>query len=120
MSETKLLVNYIEFPLINYEETKTFYQSVLGWEFQDWGPDYMAFSGAGIDLGFGRGVLPSKSSGVLVVLKSDNLELALATIRDAGCQVNKEIFEFPGGRRFHFEDPNGNELAVWSDAELSN
>ncbi len=109
-------INYIEFPLRDSEATKAFYASVFGWSFQDYGPDYIAFAGAGVDGGFDRHAsLGAPGSGVLVVLYSDDLEATRAVVQGAGATISKEIFSFPGGRRFHFVDPNGVELAVWSE-----
>lgn len=118
MSKEKLLINYLEFPLVDHAATKSFYQTVFGWEFQDWGPDYICFTGAGINLGFNRELTPaSATNGVLVVLQSNDLEKTEADVREAGSTILKAPFDFPGGRRFHFADPNGNEIAVWTKAE---
>lgn len=118
MSVEKLLVNYLELPLVDHAATQSFYQTVFGWEYQDWGPDYLCFQGAGIDLGFNRELTPaSASQGVLVILRTDDLEKTELAIRNAGSKILKEAFEFPGGRRFHFADPNGNELAVWAETK---
>lgn len=109
-------INYIEFPLVDADATKTFYGSVFGWEFQDWGPTYISFSGAGIDGGFNaESGVPVTEPGVLVILYGDDLEATLSRIKSAGAQITKPIYSFPGGRRFHFHDPNGIELAVWSE-----
>lgn len=109
-------INYIEFPLVDADATKSFYGSVFGWEFQDWGPTYISFSGAGIDGGFnGESGVPVTEPGVLVVLYGKDLQALEATIKSAGAQITKPIYPFPGGRRFHFRDPNGIELAVWSE-----
>ena len=109
-------INYIEFPLINRNETKRFYGAVFGWNFTDWGPDYISFSGAGVEGGFNgsddTGVSPP---GVLVVLYADDLGAKLRAVEDAGGTIAKPIYGFPGGKRFHFHDPNGTELAVWSE-----
>jgi predicted enzyme related to lactoylglutathione lyase len=108
-------INYIELPATDLEVTKKFYSTVFGWQFTDWGPTYISFAGAGIDGGFdSTGETKPTSDGVLVILYSNNLEQTLQQVKDAGGAITKEIFEFPGGRRFHFMDPNGNELAVWS------
>ena len=110
-------INYIEFPLANPSATKQFYGSLFGWEFQEWGPNYLSFSGAGIDGGFnGEDKTPVQKPGVLVILFSDDLEASLVAIKDAGAIVIRDIYSFPGGRRFHFLDPNGNELAIWAEA----
>ena len=109
-------INYIELPLKDVEATKAFYSRAFGWRFIDYGPDYQSFSGAAVDGGFNRGAAASApGSGVLVVLYSDDLEATLQAVRDAGGTVLKDIYSFPGGRRFHFADPNGSELAVWSE-----
>ena len=107
-------VDYIEFRAKNIEETKRFYSQVFGWEFTDYGPDYTSFTDG--RLGGGFSVAPEvQAGGPLVVLYATNLSEVEARITESGGQVVQETFEFPGGRRFHFTDPSGNELAVWSD-----
>lgn len=107
-------IDYIEFPAVDIPKTKEFYSSVFGWKFEDYGPDYTSFSDGRLAGGFdGQAALPVK--GVLVVLYASDLEGTKAKIQAAGAVISKEIFSFPGGRRFHFMDPNGNELAVWSE-----
>lgn len=87
----------------------------FSWEFQDWGANYLSFSGAGVDGGFSaEDATPVQKPGVLVVLFSENLEATLAKVKAAGATILRDIYSFPGGRRFHFIDPNGNELAVWA------
>lgn len=109
-------INYIEFPLIDADATKSFYGSVFGWEFQDWGPTYISFTGAGIDGGFnGESGVPVTAPGVLVVLYSSDLEAIEDSVKSAGATITKPIYPFPGGKRFHFRDPNGIELAIWSE-----
>ena len=109
-------INYIELPMVNNAETKIFYNQVFEWEFADWGPNYISFSGANIDGGFnGEGDAKISSPGVLVVLYANDLNEKLESVINAGGKISKPIFEFPGGKRFHFLDPNGNELAVWSE-----
>ena len=113
-------INYIELPAINIEETKSFYHSVFEWEFLDYGEEYIAFSNAGIDGGFYKSdlVCSTNNGSALVVLYSHSLEETLTKIESAKGKIIKPIFSFPGGRRFHFTDNNGNELAVWSDKEI--
>jgi predicted enzyme related to lactoylglutathione lyase len=111
-------IQYIEFLSRNLEEAKTFYSSAFGWTFTDYGPDYIAFEGEYVDGGFTTGD-PVKGS-ILVVLYSEKLEATKQKVEQAGGVIVKEIFSFPGGRRFHFTDPDGNELAVWSDKEPDN
>jgi len=118
MANIDKTINYIEFPLNKVAETKTFYQEVFGWEFTDWGPSYLSFSGAGIDGGFnGESTVEATKPGVLVVLFADDLEATLVRVKESGAEIIAEIYDFPGGRRFHFIDPNGNELAIWSPPE---
>lgn len=107
-------INYIEFKSHDLEATKQFYSSVFGWKFTDYGPTYIAFEGAGIDGGFELFEDPIVN-GVLVVLYHENLEEILQKVEAAGAKVVVPIFSFPGGRRFQFLDPSGNELAIWSE-----
>ena len=107
-------VDYIEFLTTDIEETKRFYSEVFGWEFTDYGPEYTCFADGRLAGGFT--VAPEVSAGgPLVVIYSTNLAGILARVGESGGEIVREIFEFPGGRRFHFSDPSGNELAVWSD-----
>lgn len=108
--------NYLEFPAKDIEATKTFFGSAFDWEFVDYGPEYTAFSNAGIDGGFFKSSLnaATENGSVLIVFYSDELEQTQAKITAAGGTIIKAVFSFPGGRRFHFGDPNGNEFAVWS------
>lgn len=114
-------VNYLEFPVKHFELTKAFFGSVFGWTFVDYGPDYVACENAGIDVGFFRSdeVARSDQGSVLIVFYSNDLEQTQQKVIEKGGQIIKDIFSFPGGRRFHFTDPNGNEFAVWSEAEES-
>lgn len=113
-------INYLEFPARDIAQTKKFFAAVFGWTFVDYGPDYAAFSNAGIDGGFFKSELTASSvnGGALVVFYSRELEATQVKIVKAGGHVVKPVFSFPGGRRFHFHDPNGNEFAVWSDQGL--
>lgn len=112
-------INYIEFASTDLERSKRFYAKVFGWSFQDWGPDYVSFSGAlaGIDGGFRRGSRHEESAHAapLIVLYSDNLKATQDAIEAAGGAIVVPTFEFPGGQRFHFSDGAGNILAVWSN-----
>ncbi|MBC8212859.1 MAG: VOC family protein [Gammaproteobacteria bacterium] len=111
-------INYVEFPAQDMSVTKAFFSTVFSWEFTDYGPDYCAFSNAGLDGGFYKAPLSSSSANgsCLVVFYSDELEQTLHKIETAGGHIIKPVFDFAGGRRFHFSDPNGNEFAVWSDS----
>jgi uncharacterized protein len=116
MSHKDNSINYIELPMVDNAGTKKFYHQVFKWEFTDWGPNYISFSGAHVDGGFnGEDDAEVSISGVLVVLYASDLNRKLADVKKAGGEIIKPIFEFPGGKRFHFRDPNGNQLAVWSE-----
>jgi hypothetical protein len=106
-------IQYVEFLSRDLEKVKQFYADAFGWKFTDYGPEYTAFTGDYIDGGFTPGE-PKKGS-VLVILYSEKLEETKEKVEKAGGLIAKDIFSFPGGRRFHFTDPDGNELAVWSD-----
>lgn len=107
-------IDYIEFPADDIEEAKRFYAAVFGWEFTDYGPTYTSFQDGRLSGGFTTDATVAKG-GPLVVIYATNLEAISARVIEHGGEVTKEPFEFPGGRRFHFKDPNGNELAVWSE-----
>lgn len=106
-------IQYVEFLSGDLQRIKKFYVDSFGWIFTDYGPDYTAFEGDYVDGGFTNGK-PAKGS-ILLVLYSEDLENTRKKIQNAGGKIVKDIFEFPGGRRFHFTDPDSNELAVWSD-----
>lgn len=106
-------INYVEFPSSDLEQTKDFYQKAFDWKFIDYGPEYIAISEAGLDGGFYKSAAPVQN-GALVILYHNDLESAKAKVTAAGGQISKDIFSFPGGKRFHFLDPSGNELAIWS------
>ncbi|MBT8434405.1 MAG: VOC family protein [Gammaproteobacteria bacterium] len=110
-------LNYVEFPARDLAATKTFFTKVFAWGFEDFGPDYCAFAGQGLDGGFYRSELYSSTlnGAALLVFFSDDLEATQEKVKQAGGLVEKPIFDFPGGRRFHFSEPSGNEFAVWSD-----
>ena len=107
-------INYIEFKASDLEKIKKFYIYAFGWKFIDYGPTYISFTDSGLEGGFERTEDPIVN-GVLVVLYHKDLNKVKAKIVEAGGKISKDIFSFPGGRRFHFLDPSGNELAIWSD-----
>lgn len=111
-------LNYVEFPASNIPATKRFFKQAFGWDFEDFGPEYTAFSNQGIDGGFYKSELTATAStgSALLVLLSDNLEATQSNVVAAGGKISTPIFSFPGGQRFHFIEPSGNELAVWSKA----
>lgn len=108
-------ITYIEFTTTDIERTRKFYSAVFGWNFQEWGPQYIGFEGAGIDGGFSKGAAHEGKTAPLVVLYSEDLKATEEAILAAGGSIVVPTFEFPGGRRFHFSDGAGNVLAVWSE-----
>jgi predicted enzyme related to lactoylglutathione lyase len=107
-------IDYIEFSATDIPATKVFYGDTFGWKFEDYGPGYTAFEDGRLMGGFQK-VDEVSAGGVLVVLYASDLEATLDRVKAGGGRVVRETFSFPGGRRFHFSDPNGNELAVWSE-----
>ena len=107
-------IDYIEFRAASLDETKTFYSGVFSWKFTDYGPEYTSFEDGRLAGGFQHGSA-TPSGGTLVVIYAVDLEAMQSKIEQAGGTIVKPIFSFPGGHRFHFQDPSGNELAVWSD-----
>jgi uncharacterized protein len=107
-------IDYIEFPATDVAKTKGFYQQVFGWKFTDYGPDYTSFEDGRLSGGFTKEGKVVRG-GPLVVLYASDLAAIEKKVRDAGGLIVKDAFSFPGGRRFHFTDPSGNELAVWSE-----
>lgn len=112
-------LNYVEFPSKDLQATKKFFNLVFNWEFVDYGPEYIAFSNAGIDGGFFKSEqsVATKNGSVLLVFYSNNLASTQLKIEKAGGTVIEPTYSFPGGCRFHFADPCGNEFAVWSDLD---
>ena len=107
-------IDYIELPATDIPTTKRFYDAAFGWKFTDYGTEYTSFHDGRMAGGFTTET-PAPSRGLLLVLYAADLAAAQKRITGAGGKIVKEIFDFPGGRRFHFTDPNGNELAVWSE-----
>lgn len=107
-------IDYMEFPGVNLSRIKRFYNQAFGWEFQDLSPNYVSFAGDSVGGGFSSnpGAAPLKPRAVLY---ASNLEAMERRVRMAGGLITREIYEYPGGRRFHFLDPSANELGVWSD-----
>ena len=110
-------IDYVEFPAKDIAATKEFFSTVFGWSFVDYGPDYTSFANEGLNGGFYKSELncSSEKGSALIVFYSRKLEKTQEKIEAAGGAIIKPIFSFPGGRRFHFADPSGNEYAVWSD-----
>lgn len=110
-------LNYVEFAAKNLDATKDFFSSTFDWDFVDYGPDYTAFSNQGLDGGFFRADACSQSltGGALLVFYSADIQTTFDKILINGGEIIRPIFEFPGGYRFHFREPSGNEFAVWSE-----
>ena len=110
-------LDYLEFPASDFDQVKSFYSKAFNWQFTDYGPDYTAFNDGRLDGGFYKAAAKSRTENgaVLVVFFAEKLEATRDAVVEAGGTICLDIFSFPGGRRFHFEDPHGNELAVWSD-----
>lgn len=106
-------LDYIELPASDIAATKQFYGAVFGWRFTDYGPDYVAFDSDGREGGFNAERRVVREGGPLVVLFAAELDAMEARVKAAGAEILSH-HEFPGGRRFHFRDPNGNEIAVWT------
>ena len=110
-------IDYVELPSATaHEVTRAFYAAAFGWSFENYGPDYSATTGGTVDVGL-NGAQEDALSAPLPVIRVTALETALDQVCDAGGIIAKPIYSFPGGRRFHFIDPGGNELAVWSADE---
>jgi len=117
MSKKANHIDFVEFPaqsVAGVSKVKTFYSEAFGWSFKDWGDDYADTSSSGVGSGFNADPAhrPTKP---LVVIYTPDLDAARSKVLAAGGRITKEIFSFPGGKRFHFTDPCGNELAAWSD-----
>jgi len=110
-------MNYVEFPARNLAATKDFFSNAFDWTFTDYGSEYTAFADQGLDGGFFKSDMNVSSArgSALIVFFSADLEATQAKVEKAGGTVVKPIFSFPGGRRFHFTDPNDNEFAVWAE-----
>ncbi|MDO5529421.1 MAG: VOC family protein [Paracoccus sp. (in: a-proteobacteria)] len=104
-------IDYIEFTSPDLDQTKAFFTRAFGWDFNDYGPEYQEIAGAGLSGGIAAGAARAP----LVILRTVDLEAALAQVTEAGGEITAPIFDFPGGRRFHFREPGGTEMAVWSD-----
>ena len=114
-TENNLRLDYVEFGTRDVAAAKKFYSAAFGWKFTDYGPDYTSFADGRLSGGFRAEPEPPAKTNPLVVIFAANLEAAQAAVSAAGGKVVVATHEFPGGRRFHFADPNGLELAVWSD-----
>jgi predicted enzyme related to lactoylglutathione lyase len=112
--ENNLRIDYIEFPVNDIKKTKDFYAKIFGWKFEDYGEDYTSFHDGRLAGGFYQSP-EVKTGGPLVVIYATDIHEMFTKVSAAGSKIVKPIFEFPGGRRFHFLDPGGHELAIWTD-----
>ncbi len=108
-------IDYVELTVTDVAAAKNFYSGAFGWTFNEYGPDYAGIVHGGREVGGLRKDAAVRAGGPLVVLYSRELDATLAAVRAAGGRIVAEPYEFPGGRRFQFADPSGNELAVWSE-----
>jgi len=113
-------INYIEFPAKDLKATKAFFESALAWQFKDFGTEYIAFRNEGVDGGFFKANSASTQAtgGALVIFFSENLIKTQEKIIAAGGKITQNIYEFPGGERFNFTEPSGNEFAVWGELKI--
>jgi predicted enzyme related to lactoylglutathione lyase len=109
-------IDYVEFTVRDLAAAKRFYAAAFGWQFNDYGPEYAGIKGAKGEVGGLQQTAQLRTGGPLVVLYSKDLEKTLEAVRAAGGKIVREPFAFPGGWRFQFTDPSGNELGVWSQA----
>ena len=110
-------IDYVEFHAADFDAVQAFYEQAFGWTFVDYGPDYRAFNDGKLDGGFRKGDAAANTANgsALVILYANDLEATREKVLACGGRIVEDIFSFPGGRRFQFADPHGNELAVWSD-----
>ncbi|MDW7695223.1 VOC family protein [Flammeovirgaceae bacterium SG7u.111] len=107
------LIDYLEIPVTDIAASKTFYGSLFNWKFTDYGSEYTSFADGKTEGGFAK-VETAKLGGALIIFYSENLKRSKKEVEDAGGKITQDIFSFPGGKRFHFTDPTGNELAIWA------
>lgn len=106
-------IDYVEFGVGDIARSKAFYGGAFGWTFTDYGPDYCEFNDGRLKGGFTT-LSPVTPGGALIVLFGDDLDDLVRKVEAAGGRISRPTYAFPGGRRFHFVDPDGYELAVWS------
>jgi len=104
-------IDYIEFPSTNRTRTSNFFQAAFGWGIVSYGPSYDGLDGAGIDGGIDQA--PERVAATMAIISTEDLDDAERRVVAAGGVITRPQFDFPGGRRFHFREPGGNELAVW-------
>ncbi|MDH3621480.1 MAG: VOC family protein [Gammaproteobacteria bacterium] len=112
---TENRIDYVEIPVTDLPKARAFLEGMFGWEFQEWGDEYMSFNDGRLDGGLRKADEPAPATGVLLVYYSDDLQRDVARVQELGGTISQEIFSFPGGRRFHFIDPVGTEFAIWTE-----
>lgn len=105
-------IDYIEFTSPDLPATKEFFADAFGWGFNDYGPDYQELTGAGVS----GGIAAAPLAPPLIILKTEDLEAALAKVTAAGATITRPVYAFPGGQRFEFREPGGTAMAVWSES----
>lgn len=113
MSANDRQIDYVEFGVADIDRAKAFYGDAFGWTFVDYGPEYCEFNDGRLKGGFTT-LSPITPGGALIVLYGDDLPGLVDRVTQAGGTISRPIFDFPGGQRFQFRDPDGYELAVWS------
>jgi uracil phosphoribosyltransferase len=109
-------IDYVEIPVTNMKKARSFFEAMFGWEFQEWGDEYLSFNDGRLAGGMRLSSEPAPTTGVLLVFFSEDLERDLERVKKLDGTISQEIFSFPGGRRFHFIDPVGNEFAIWGES----
>jgi len=104
-------IDYIEFPSTDRARSSAFFRAAFGWGIVSYGPDYDGLAEAGIDGGVDQAA--GRVEATLAIVRTDDLDAAEQRVRAAGGTITRPPFDFPGGRRFHFREPGGNEMAVW-------
>ncbi|MBT8081831.1 MAG: VOC family protein [Gammaproteobacteria bacterium] len=108
-------IDYVEIPVADLPRARAFFEAMFGWEFQEWGDEYISFNDGRLHGGMRTADAAAATTGVLLVFYSEDLERDVARVQELGGTISQEIFSFPGGRRFHFLDPAGTEFAIWSE-----
>jgi len=111
---TENRIDYVEIPVTDLRKARDFFSALFGWSFQEWGDDYLSFNDGRLEGGFCKAAEAAPANGVLVIFFSEDLERDLERVQELGATISQPIFQFPGGRRFHFVDPTGTEYAIWA------
>lgn len=113
--QTDQQIDYVEFNVTDIPRTRDFYRKAFGWTFTDYGPEYCEFNDGRLKGGFTTLGSPRPGGGPLVILHADDLPATVRRVEDVGGRIVRPIYSFPGGQRFHFADPDGYELAVYTE-----